>query len=416
MEKDNKGKDSTALTIMFAHDKALGQIFVDSGFFKDAKDKSQAIVKILAGREMGLQPIESMMGLDIVNGKINIGGNVMAAGIKKHPRYDYKIIEHTNEVCEIDFYEANIVSGKFEKIGTSKFTIEDAEKITYWDTKRGEKKKLIEKDNWQNYPRNMLFNRTISNGTKWYCPDVFGHSPVYTPDEMGAEDTGEDEPINVTPPPSKQPKVVRQCSECGNAIPNDNESELCALCLGSGNAIQEEGFEERPTIPPVQEAEYDDIGEEQQQEEDEEVPKMDREMEDKCGHGNPLDDCAQCSEEPVNDNTVTISIPEGIINETMKPRKVLDAIMDYATKNGLSNIVKPVIVKHYKKYDDDSRYPYHIPESKVIKIVEELTGIKTKKAEKVKKCKQKDCGKRITEPEAEEQDDLCLKCWQKEND
>jgi hypothetical protein len=30
----------------------------------------------------------------------------------------------------------------------------------------------------------MLYARALSNGAKWYCPDVFG-GPIYTPDELG---------------------------------------------------------------------------------------------------------------------------------------------------------------------------------------------------------------------------------------
>jgi hypothetical protein len=32
----------------------------------------------------------------------------------------------------------------------------------------------------------MLFSRALTNGARWYTPDVFG-GPVYTPDELGAE-------------------------------------------------------------------------------------------------------------------------------------------------------------------------------------------------------------------------------------
>ena len=115
------------------------------------------------------------------------------------------------------------------------------------------------------------------------------------------------------------------------------------------------------------------------------------------------------------------TIPDDLVDDDMKPREALDAIMKYAVDNSQGAFIRPVIIEHYPKYTDGSRYPYHIPETKVIKIVEELTGIKLKKAEKVKKCIQKECGAKVTEPEAEEQQDddgkpLCLKCWQKEND
>src|SRR5574339_232881 len=53
-------------------------------------------------------------------------------------------------------------------IGNYTFTIEDAKKA-------GTK-------NLDKFPRNMLFARAISNGVKWFCPDVFA-GPVYTPEE-----------------------------------------------------------------------------------------------------------------------------------------------------------------------------------------------------------------------------------------
>lgn len=40
----------------------------------------------------------------------------------------------------------------------------------------------------------MLFARAISNGVKWYCPDVFA-GPVYVPEEM--QEVTEDVPHEV---------------------------------------------------------------------------------------------------------------------------------------------------------------------------------------------------------------------------
>lgn len=37
----------------------------------------------------------------------------------------------------------------------------------------------------------MLFARAISNGVKWFCPDVF-EMPVYTPEELGSTIVTED--------------------------------------------------------------------------------------------------------------------------------------------------------------------------------------------------------------------------------
>lgn len=147
-----------------------------SGYFQDAHQAAQAVVKILAGQEMGFGPFASMTGIYIIQNRPSIGANLMAAAVKKSGRYNYRVVEMTEKTCSIDFYEGA------EKIGNSTFTIEDAKKA-------GTK-------NIDRYPRNMLFARAISNGVRWFCPDVFNGSPVYTPEELGAEVNEDGEVIN----------------------------------------------------------------------------------------------------------------------------------------------------------------------------------------------------------------------------
>lgn len=141
----------------------LGKNFYDSGLFTDIKSAQQAVVKIMAGAEIGIPPFASMSGIHIIQGKPTIGAGLIASSVKGSGKYDYKVIEQTEKNCSIDFYQ-----GK-EKIGNSSFSIEDARKA---GTKNVDK-----------FPRNMLFARAISNGVKWFCPDVFA-GPVYVPEEM----------------------------------------------------------------------------------------------------------------------------------------------------------------------------------------------------------------------------------------
>lgn len=137
-----------------------------SGFFQDSRDASQAIVKILAGQELGFGPFASMTGVYIVQGRPSFSANIMAAAIKKSGRYNYRVVELTDTACEIEYYEHGKPAGR------SRFTLEDA--------RRAQTKNL------DKFPRNMLFARAMSNGARWYCPDVFNGSPVYTPEELGA--------------------------------------------------------------------------------------------------------------------------------------------------------------------------------------------------------------------------------------
>ena len=67
----------------------LGEILSRSGFFEDCKQAAQAVVKILAGAELGFPAFSSMRGIFIIKGKPAIGANLMAAAVKRSPRYDY---------------------------------------------------------------------------------------------------------------------------------------------------------------------------------------------------------------------------------------------------------------------------------------------------------------------------------------
>jgi hypothetical protein len=146
----------------------LGKIFTESGMFPDIKSAQMAVVKIMAGQEMGIGPFQAMNGIHIIQGKATVGAGLMASQVKSSGKYDYKVVQQDDKACIIEFYQ-----GK-DKIGTSKFTIEDAKKA---GTKNIDK-----------YPANMLFARAMSNGVKWYTPDVF-NGPVYTPDEIQVEET-----------------------------------------------------------------------------------------------------------------------------------------------------------------------------------------------------------------------------------
>jgi len=156
---------------------SIGKAFAESGMFADTKSAAQAIVKIQAGQEIGIPPFASMSGIHIIQGKPAIGAGLMAARVKGSGKYDYEVIEQTDKVCSIDFYQ-----GK-KKIGNSTFTAEDAKKA-------GTK-------NMDKFPKNMLFARAISNGIKWFTPDVFA-GPVYTPEELGNGNITEDTTAEVT--------------------------------------------------------------------------------------------------------------------------------------------------------------------------------------------------------------------------
>jgi hypothetical protein len=159
-------RDPVLIPNSFEETISVAQMFAKSGFFQDAKDAAQAVVKILAGREAGFGPFASMTGIYVVKGRIALAANLMAAAVKRTGRYTYRVKTHSETECAIEFFERQ------ESLGISRFTLDDAKRAG-----------LANGDNYRNYPRNMLFARAMSNGVRWYCPDVFG-GPVYTPEEI----------------------------------------------------------------------------------------------------------------------------------------------------------------------------------------------------------------------------------------
>lgn len=139
---------------------SLGDVFINSGMFKDVKTQSEAVVKILAGSEVGLRPIESMNEVFIVNGKTSLTTKVICRLVGQSKKYRYHVDKIDNEECAITFF--NIENGVISEAGKSAFTMKDAAKAG-----------LANKDVWKNYPRNMLFARAFSNGQRWYAPDVY---------------------------------------------------------------------------------------------------------------------------------------------------------------------------------------------------------------------------------------------------
>ena len=175
-----------------------------SGYFKDVTSEAQAIVKVMAGAELGLPPFASMTGIHIIQGKPALGSNVIATLIDNDPRYDYKIKKHDAKECIIDFYRNG------ELHGTSTFTMDEANTAG-----------LTNNPSWKKFPSDMLFARAITRGARRFAPGIFGGSPIYTPEELGA-DVDEDGYIDTTHTiiTEPEPSLVDTAVELGGTVKN----------------------------------------------------------------------------------------------------------------------------------------------------------------------------------------------------
>lgn len=164
--------------------------FAASGMFADARQEAQAFVKIVAGTELGFGAFQSITGVHVIKGKPSISAGLMASAVKASEKYDYRVKTHTPASCVIEFFEGG------KSVGESPYSIDDAKAAG-----------LLSNDVWKKHPKNMLFARAITNGVKWFCPDVLG-SPFYTPEELGADVDEFGDIIDTTATVNEAPKQL----------------------------------------------------------------------------------------------------------------------------------------------------------------------------------------------------------------
>lgn len=167
--------------------RTLGTVLVKSGYFQDTREIAQAVVKVLAGRELGFGPIASMQGVYIVKGRVTLASNLVAAAIQRSGRFRYRVSKLDRTGCMITFFER--MGSNWEELGESTFDPKDAADAG-----------LAGSQTYKSFPRNMYFARALTNGARWYCPEVF-NGPVYTPDELGATVDADGQVIDVPQAP-----------------------------------------------------------------------------------------------------------------------------------------------------------------------------------------------------------------------
>lgn len=170
---ENVANDVVVGRVPFEDFQRLGNLLAASGYFYDSTSRdvdaktlaAQACTKMLAGAELGIGPVAALTGIHVIKGKVSVGANIQAQMVRRGG-YNYKVLELDDTHCKLQFLRGE------EVLGPSDYSLEDAKRA-----------RLLDKDNWKMHPKNMLFARAMSNGVKFYCPDVMKGGTVYDPDE-----------------------------------------------------------------------------------------------------------------------------------------------------------------------------------------------------------------------------------------
>lgn len=173
-----------ALTIIqqssLLDDKGIGEAYrlakslAQSGMYKGVEDEAltatQAFAKILIGRDLGISPTRALAAIDIVRGNAQLRGVLLASFIRESENYDYEILEHDDEHAKVEFWGISKRTGDWKVLGTTTFSVQQAKDKGIYSAKKP----------WGTWPENMCIWRCLSNGIKFWMPDLLKGMPVYS--------------------------------------------------------------------------------------------------------------------------------------------------------------------------------------------------------------------------------------------
>ena len=166
--------------LSFAAMMQMGQALVGTGFLPDhIKNGPQAAAIILAGRELGMEPMRALRSLSLVKGKITEAADSQLARFKSDGgRAVFTELSDTAAVLSLTHPNGDK--------HTETFTLDDARKAG-----------LLSSGMYSKFPKAMLRSRAITAALKSIGWE--GGSGVYDPSELAAEPTPE--PVRHTPTP-----------------------------------------------------------------------------------------------------------------------------------------------------------------------------------------------------------------------
>jgi hypothetical protein len=132
-----------------------------------------AFAAILAGREAGLAPMQSLAGIDVIDGRPSFSPELMRALVAR-AGHRLDIIESTDERCTLAGRRADTGAG-----AQVTWTIADAQRAG-----------LAGRGAWRTYPRAMLVARATSELCRQLWPDIIA-GLSYGPEEVATLRGGE---------------------------------------------------------------------------------------------------------------------------------------------------------------------------------------------------------------------------------
>jgi len=156
----------------------LAKLLVDSELLPKAIGRpEQALAIMLKGHELNLPPMQAFSSIHVIDGKPSLAASLMMALCVRDAGCKFNVVRKDAEGAEVEIRRPG-----WEPY-TGRFLLEDAQRVK--TRQYGKTIRLMEKDNWVNYPAAMYFSRAVSDACRTVCPDIM--AGMYTPEELDAD-------------------------------------------------------------------------------------------------------------------------------------------------------------------------------------------------------------------------------------
>lgn len=142
-----------------------------AGAYRGKRDEIVAV--ILAGHELGIQPMTSLKSIDVIQGQPALRAHAMR-GIVQAQGHEIELLESTETLCRM----------RGRRKGA------EAWQEVVWDIPRAQRLGLLGKDQWKKQPKTMLVNRATGELCRLIAADAL-HGMPYAAEELDGTVHGE---------------------------------------------------------------------------------------------------------------------------------------------------------------------------------------------------------------------------------
>lgn len=151
------------------------------------KSPADVMLVVLTGHELGLQPMQAIRGIHIIEGKPSLSADMMSA-----------LCLRRRDVCErITLLESTETKATYEAVRVGQKAVKMS-----WTMEQAKRAGVLGKGNWAKFPEAMLRARCLSAICRAVFPDLVGG--VYDPDELLRDG------LSAPPAPAAAPAVAEK--------------------------------------------------------------------------------------------------------------------------------------------------------------------------------------------------------------